>query len=179
MAEDICHGLGRVLLGAGLEEASRAVEEGGGELGVLTLINDFYLVDAVDCVGRLLGRASDPVDLGGRRQRAVGFDLHVEAAELEQAEQVAVELEQRLSAGAHQMARRKCGHGVGNLGGRHEGERGEVGVAEGAGAVAARKTQEHRRCARVPPLALERVENFVYGVVLLCLHHFMSLSSAT
>ena len=56
------------------------------------------------------------------------------------------------------------GQSLGNLRGGHFREGAEIGVAEGAGTVAAREAEEYGRSARIIALALEGIENLVDSV---------------
>jgi hypothetical protein len=134
-----------------------------------------------------LGADADPVDAGGRLQRAVGFHRDLESLRVQGVDQRRVHLQQGLAAGQHhQRAARNAGRpvsgdGAGQLGRIRElapaGAVGahEVGVAEAAlraGAialaagpqVAAGEAAEHGGAAGVAAFALQRVEDFLHRI---------------
>ena len=155
MRHAVGHRLGHVRSRHRLQEVVGGGQKGRDFLDVLLLIYDFQLVDAVNGPRRRLGRACDPVHLNGHGQRAVGFNLHIEALGLYGAEQVRVELHGGFSAGYHEVTRRIRGYGAHYFGGGHVAAVKVVGVAELTPAVAAAQTQEHRRGAGVITLALQ------------------------
>lgn len=164
MGEDVADDVVGVVARAGLQEEARRGQQVGDALDVLAFVDYLELVDAVDTPGGFLGGACHPVDAGGDGKGAVGLYLDVEAGAFERAHQSVVELKQGLAAGDHDVARGKCRYLPYNLGGAHLGVGREVGVAEGAAAVAAAETQKHGGCAGVESLALQRVEDFVYAI---------------
>ena len=127
---------------------------------------------------------ADPVDAGGRRDRAVGLDRDLEAAIVQRANEIVVHLQQWLAASQHTQAITRAADpfgrdGVGELIGAAVAATlgavgsNEVGVAELADRVvaialapgpevAASKAAEHGGAANIGALALQRQEYFFH-----------------
>lgn len=155
-------------VGVGAAEGLEGVDGGRGEhggdgLGVAAGSEDeFQFVDARDCVGGRFGRACNPVDGVGQRERAVGLDVDTTAGAVKGVDQGGGELQGGLAASDDgQGAGWVDGYGGDDFRFGHLGGAAEVGVAEEACAVAAAEAHEYGGMAGPSAFALEGVENFV------------------
>src|SRR5688572_28466150 len=164
----------------------------GLRCGMLLRIDELELVAVREYEGRIgLGTDAQMVHAGRREPRAVRLDGDLEAARVQRVDGVGVELQERLATSAYDersSSVRAAVAGIGPAGQHRFGEGRGVGEATAVGAhadeirvadladrivpvrfatrpeIAAAEAAEHGGTSRVPPLALQRVEDLLDGV---------------